>query len=74
MYRKRDDQASVDEFITKRNRLRVPYKCENCSDIKEYDPDIAGDAIPCHSCNSPQVRSNANPGEAHMMRPRTGDY
>lgn len=73
MRRQRDDQASVDEFTTERKQLRVPYKCENCSEIQEYDPDIAGDAIPCHSCNSPSDRRNANLDEVHMMRPRKGD-
>lgn len=68
----RDDQSRVDEFTTNRTKIQVPYKCENCCEINEYDPEIAGDAIPCPSCNRPG-RSGVNTDEAHMMRPRDRD-
>lgn len=41
--------------MDERKKLHVPYKCENCSDIQEYDPEIAGDTIPCYSCNGPDA-------------------
>lgn len=68
----RDDQSRVDEFTTNRTKIQIPYECENCCEINEYDPEIAVDAIPCPSCNR-LGRSGVNTDEAHMMRPRDRD-